>query len=124
MEFSSYPRPHRDDHFCGCITMSAATHTRMTQDVINELIAKRVEEAQKAYDIAKNLGIKIEIENEQQDDNVDANGDNGNGNGNGNGNPNENNGGVVPIARECTYQEFVKCQPLNFKGTKGVVGLR
>ncbi|GJT71250.1 hypothetical protein Tco_1030536 [Tanacetum coccineum] len=122
-EISSYPRPHRDDYFCGCITMSAATHTGMTQDVINELIAKRVEEAQKAYDTAKNLIIKTEIENEQQDDNVDANGNNGNSNRNGNGNPNENNGGVVPIAQESTYQDFVKCQPLNFKGTEGVVGL-
>ncbi|GJZ43625.1 hypothetical protein Tco_0590880, partial [Tanacetum coccineum] len=26
-------------------------------------------------------------------------------------------------ARECTYIDFLKCQPLNFKGTKGVVGL-
>ncbi|GJZ27339.1 hypothetical protein Tco_0571592 [Tanacetum coccineum] len=26
-------------------------------------------------------------------------------------------------ARECTYSDFLKCQPLNFKGTKGVVGL-
>ncbi|GKB58194.1 hypothetical protein Tco_0914380, partial [Tanacetum coccineum] len=23
-------------------------------------------------------------------------------------------------ARECTYSDFLKCQPLNFKGTKGV----
>ncbi|GJS53075.1 putative reverse transcriptase domain-containing protein [Tanacetum coccineum] len=42
---------------------------------------------------------------------------------NGNGNPNVIVGGVVPVARECTYQDFVKCQPLNFKGTEGVVGL-
>nr|GFA77684.1 hypothetical protein [Tanacetum cinerariifolium] len=42
---------------------------------------------------------------------------------NGNGNPNVNVGGVVPVARECTYQDFVKCQPLNFKGTEEVVGL-
>ncbi|GJS12054.1 reverse transcriptase domain-containing protein [Tanacetum coccineum] len=28
-----------------------------------------------------------------------------------------------PIARECTYTDFLKCQPLNFKGTEGVVGL-
>ncbi|GJW91207.1 ribonuclease H-like domain-containing protein [Tanacetum coccineum] len=42
---------------------------------------------------------------------------------NGNGNPNVNVGGFVPVARECTYQDFVKCQPLNFKGTEGVVGL-
>ncbi|GJR34512.1 putative reverse transcriptase domain-containing protein [Tanacetum coccineum] len=26
-------------------------------------------------------------------------------------------------ARECTYSDFLKCQPLNFKGTEGVVGL-
>ncbi|GJR43313.1 putative reverse transcriptase domain-containing protein [Tanacetum coccineum] len=26
-------------------------------------------------------------------------------------------------ARECTYNDFLKCQPLNFKGTKGVVSL-
>nr|GFA66994.1 hypothetical protein [Tanacetum cinerariifolium] len=48
---------------------------------------------------------------------VDGNG------GNGNGNPNENNRGARPVARECTYQDLMKCQPLNFKGTKGVVGL-
>ncbi|GJZ65387.1 putative reverse transcriptase domain-containing protein [Tanacetum coccineum] len=26
-------------------------------------------------------------------------------------------------ARECTYLDFLKCKPLNFKGTEGVVGL-
>ncbi|GJU08736.1 hypothetical protein Tco_1125166 [Tanacetum coccineum] len=26
-------------------------------------------------------------------------------------------------ARECTYNNFLKCQPFNFKGTEGVVGL-
>nr|GEV18688.1 hypothetical protein [Tanacetum cinerariifolium] len=25
--------------------------------------------------------------------------------------------------RECTYTDFLKCQPMNFKGTEGVVGL-
>nr|GEZ87634.1 putative reverse transcriptase domain-containing protein [Tanacetum cinerariifolium] len=29
----------------------------------------------------------------------------------------------VQVARECTYPDFLKCQPLNFKGTEGVVGL-
>ncbi|GKG07439.1 hypothetical protein Tco_0330408, partial [Tanacetum coccineum] len=99
-------------------------HFGMTQDVNNELISKRMEEALKAYDTAKNHGTEMEMKNEQQDDNVEANGDNGNGNGNGNGNPNVNNGGVVPVTRECTYQDFMKCQPMNFKGTEGVVGLR
>ncbi|GKC18118.1 hypothetical protein Tco_1014900 [Tanacetum coccineum] len=27
------------------------------------------------------------------------------------------------VSRECTYSNFLKCQPLNFKGTEGVVGL-
>ncbi|GJR14261.1 putative reverse transcriptase domain-containing protein [Tanacetum coccineum] len=49
------------------------------------------------------------------------NGGNGNGNGNGGGNG-YNFGGFVP-ARECTYQDFLKCQPLSFNGTEGVVGL-
>ncbi|GJZ85305.1 putative reverse transcriptase domain-containing protein [Tanacetum coccineum] len=105
------------------LIMPTATHSGMTQDAINELIAKRMKEALKAYDAAKNPGTETEMENEQQDDNVEVNGNNGNGNGNGNGNPNVNNGGVVPVTQECTYQDFVKCQPLNFKGTEGVVGL-
>nr|GEU64523.1 hypothetical protein [Tanacetum cinerariifolium] len=29
----------------------------------------------------------------------------------------------VHVTRECTYSDFLKCQPLNFKGTEGVVGL-
>nr|GEW16761.1 hypothetical protein [Tanacetum cinerariifolium] len=29
----------------------------------------------------------------------------------------------APPARQCTYSDFLKCQPLKFKGTKGVVGL-
>ncbi|GKD86025.1 hypothetical protein Tco_1357179 [Tanacetum coccineum] len=56
--------------------------------------------------------------NDIEDDN--GNGKNGNG---GNGNPNMNGRGDRPIDRECTYQDFMKCQPLNFKGTEGVVGL-
>ncbi|GKC19634.1 hypothetical protein Tco_1021784, partial [Tanacetum coccineum] len=26
----------------------------------------------------------------------------------------------MQVARECTYPDFLKCQPLNFKGTEGV----
>ncbi|GJV52266.1 reverse transcriptase domain-containing protein [Tanacetum coccineum] len=39
----------------------------------------------------------------------------------------QNSGGRIrrPVqpARVCTYPDFMKCQPLNFKGTEGVVGL-
>nr|GFA52243.1 hypothetical protein [Tanacetum cinerariifolium] len=30
---------------------------------------------------------------------------------------------LAQVVRECTYPYFLKCQPLNFKGTEGVVGL-
>ncbi|GJY97634.1 hypothetical protein Tco_0514544 [Tanacetum coccineum] len=30
---------------------------------------------------------------------------------------------LVCPTRECTYSDFLKCQPLNFKGTKGVEGI-
>ncbi|GKA46842.1 putative reverse transcriptase domain-containing protein, partial [Tanacetum coccineum] len=53
-------------------------------------------------------------------DGENGNGENGNG---GNGNLNENGRGDRLVARECTYQDFMKCQPLNFKGTEGVVRL-
>ncbi|GJX62545.1 hypothetical protein Tco_0295445 [Tanacetum coccineum] len=29
----------------------------------------------------------------------------------------------TPIARKCSYKEFMNCQPFNFKGTEGAVGL-
>nr|GEX20082.1 hypothetical protein [Tanacetum cinerariifolium] len=30
---------------------------------------------------------------------------------------------LAQAVRECTYPDFLKCQPLNFKGTEGVIGL-
>ncbi|GKB89452.1 putative reverse transcriptase domain-containing protein, partial [Tanacetum coccineum] len=29
----------------------------------------------------------------------------------------------TPVARKCSYKEFMNCQPFNFKGTEGAVGL-
>ncbi|GKD74442.1 reverse transcriptase domain-containing protein [Tanacetum coccineum] len=95
--------------------MPTATRSGMTQDTINELIAKRVAEALEAYDAAKNPGTKTEMENEQQDDNVEVNGNNGNGNDDGNGNPNENNRGVVGLTRW-----FEKMETNSHKRTLGV----
>ncbi|GJR17709.1 putative reverse transcriptase domain-containing protein [Tanacetum coccineum] len=44
-----------------------------------------------------------------------------------NGNDSQNSGSNVRrnerVIRECTYLDFLKCQPLNFKGTEGMVGL-
>ncbi|GKE76451.1 hypothetical protein Tco_1542571, partial [Tanacetum coccineum] len=57
-----------------------------------------------------------------------GNGNGGNGNG-GNRNSNRNGGGngynfrgLMP-ARECTFKAFLKCHPLSFNGTEGVVRL-
>nr|GEY17833.1 putative reverse transcriptase domain-containing protein [Tanacetum cinerariifolium] len=90
-------------------------------EAIEELVNRHVEEALAAYE-ATCAANTLEAENQSQNG---SDGDNGNG-GNGNGrneNPNENGRGDRPVARECTYQDLMKCQPLNFKGTKGVVRL-
>ncbi|GKD52066.1 hypothetical protein Tco_1281042 [Tanacetum coccineum] len=118
----------------------------MTREAVDNLIGRRVAEALKAHDAARNLeplteggdeqggknGDDYEGENRGVNGNGNDNGNgggnsNGNGNGNGRGNGYENHNvnfeGFRPVARECTYQDFLKCQPLNFKGTEGVVGL-
>ncbi|GJY08923.1 putative reverse transcriptase domain-containing protein [Tanacetum coccineum] len=109
-------------------TRSRAT---MTRGVVNELIARRGDENGDDYEGGNGGG------NENGNGNGGVNG-NGNGGGNGNGNDNENSngngggngyenhnvnfGGFMPVARECTSQDFLKCQPLNFNRTEGVVG--
>ncbi|GKD64473.1 putative reverse transcriptase domain-containing protein, partial [Tanacetum coccineum] len=74
-----------------------------------------------AYEATRAANV-LEAESQSQNGSDGDNGNGGNGNG-GNGNPNENDRGARPVARECTYQDFMKCQPLNFKGTERVVGL-
>nr|GEU45726.1 reverse transcriptase domain-containing protein [Tanacetum cinerariifolium] len=106
-------------------------HSGMTPKAIEELVNRRVEEALAAYE-ATHATNALEAENQSQNDSDGDNGNGGNGNagdgndGNGNGrngNPNENNKDARSVARECTYQDFMKCQPLNFKGMEEVVGL-
>ncbi|GJU06853.1 putative reverse transcriptase domain-containing protein [Tanacetum coccineum] len=102
------------------------TRSGMTPKAIEELVNRRVEEALAAYEVtraANALEAESQIQNGNDGDNRNGgNGNRGNGNG-GNGNPNENEKGDRLVAREYTYQDFMKWQPLNFKGTKGVVGL-
>ncbi|GJW54149.1 hypothetical protein Tco_0098234 [Tanacetum coccineum] len=39
-------------------------------------------------------------------------------------NTNRNTGETeAPVSRKCNYKEFMSCQPINFKGSEGVVGL-
>nr|GEY71720.1 hypothetical protein [Tanacetum cinerariifolium] len=93
-------------------------------EAIKELVNRRVEEALATYE-ATRAANALEAENQSQNGTDDDNGNVGNGNGkngnSGNGNQNKNDRGARLVAQECTYQDFIKCQPLNFKGTKGVV---
>nr|GEX76239.1 putative reverse transcriptase domain-containing protein [Tanacetum cinerariifolium] len=58
---------------------------------------------------------------------LNENGDEQEGNSNGGNGENRNHGmnygGFMPMARECTFQDFLKCKPHTFSGTEGVVGL-
>ncbi|GJT98814.1 putative reverse transcriptase domain-containing protein [Tanacetum coccineum] len=102
------------------------THSGMTPEAIEELVNRRVKEALAAYEATRAANaLEAESQSQNGSDGDNRNGGNGNGrDGNGgNGNPNENNRGARHVVRECTYQDFMKCQPLNFKGTEGVVEL-
>ncbi|GKG44347.1 hypothetical protein Tco_0485785, partial [Tanacetum coccineum] len=92
-------------------TRSRASRTR---EGINEQIDHQIAGALGARTTARNLEPIIGDGGKPEE--VNGNGGNGNG-GNGNGNGNEggyvyNFRGFVP-ARECTYQDFLKCQPLS-----------
>ncbi|GJS28701.1 putative reverse transcriptase domain-containing protein [Tanacetum coccineum] len=126
-------------------TRSGASRTR---EAVNEQSDHRVAKALRVHDTVRNVGPLMGDEVEQEEVRGNGNGDRGNGsrgngdggNGNGgNGNGGNGNGGnrngngnegeygynfrgFMP-ARECTYQDFLKCEPLNFNGTEGVVGL-
>ncbi|GKF15018.1 hypothetical protein Tco_0056480 [Tanacetum coccineum] len=116
----------------------------MTHEEVEELVTRRVAEEMEARKAVMNLEPLNKNGDEQEDGNI---GNRGNGNGgneenrnrgnggnrnggneeNGNGNRNRNqgmnNGGFMPVARECTFQDFLKCKPHNFSRTKCFVGL-
>ncbi|GKC06265.1 hypothetical protein Tco_0997875, partial [Tanacetum coccineum] len=116
------------------------TRSRVSRirEAVNEQSDRRMAEALRVRDDVRNLRPLMGDEVEQEEVVGDGNGDKGNGNGKnrdggngnrGNGNGNGNGGEYgynfrgFMLARECTYQDFLKCHPLNFNGTEGVVGL-
>ncbi|GKE38313.1 hypothetical protein Tco_1461718, partial [Tanacetum coccineum] len=124
----------RADKFRRCMSFMES-ELRQIRRLIVEPVALAAYEANRTAELA----VESQSQNGDEDDNgnVGGNGnensrgngdenggrnENRNGGGNGNGNPNRNDRGVMHVARECTYPDFVKCQPLNFKGTEGVVG--
>ncbi|GJT36712.1 putative reverse transcriptase domain-containing protein [Tanacetum coccineum] len=114
-------------------TRSGASTTR---EGVNEQINRQMAGVLGARTTARNLEPHMRDRGEHEEISRNGNGVNGNegngnrgdrngGNGNGNGNGGENgyNFGGFVSARECTYQDFLKCQPLSFNRTEGVVGL-
>ncbi|GKF62054.1 hypothetical protein Tco_0182108, partial [Tanacetum coccineum] len=92
----------------------------MTHEEVKELVNRRVAEEMEAREAERTL----EPLNENGDEQEGENGGNGeNRNGHRNGNHGMNYGGFMPVARECTFQDFLKCKPHNFSGTEDVVGL-
>ncbi|GKC24772.1 hypothetical protein Tco_1026922 [Tanacetum coccineum] len=94
----------------------------MTHEEVEELVNRRVVEEMEAREAARTLEPLNENVDEQEGENG-VNGNGGNGNGNRSGNHGMNYGGFMPVAREFTFQDFLKCKPYNFSGTKGIVGL-
>ncbi|GJU10841.1 retrotransposon protein, putative, ty3-gypsy subclass [Tanacetum coccineum] len=143
--------PHLFTNYSPAAEVAKMPNTRsgasMTREEFEELVARRVAEELEARETARTLeplnenGDELEGEN-GGNGNGNGNGNGGNGNGNGgngngnggngngnggngnrNGNHGMNFGGFMPVARECTFQDFLKCKPHNFSGTEGVVGL-
>nr|GEV02170.1 hypothetical protein [Tanacetum cinerariifolium] len=116
-----------------CLRTMTNTRSRMTLAAIEEMINRRVIEVLEAHEINRDLRLE-NLNGNHNNGNGNGNGGNGNGNGgNGNGNGGNGNGlvgnrngdgrGDRLVARECTYQDFIKCQPFNFEGTECFVGL-
>ncbi|GKB13800.1 hypothetical protein Tco_0847723 [Tanacetum coccineum] len=80
-------------------TTTTTTTTPMIDAAIKALVAQGVDDALAEYEALKSSG--------NSDDSHES----------GSGRRTER------ATRECTYSDFLKCQPLNFKGTEGVVGL-
>ncbi|GKA66705.1 hypothetical protein Tco_0766513 [Tanacetum coccineum] len=123
-------------HYHEVIMILTMPNTRsgasMTREGVNEQIDRQMAGALGARTTARNLepfvrdgGGQEEVNggNENGGNGNEENGNGGNGNGNGNGGGNGYNFRRFVPARECTYQDFLKCQPLSFNGTEGVVGL-
>ncbi|GKD64229.1 putative reverse transcriptase domain-containing protein [Tanacetum coccineum] len=102
-------------------TRSGASRTR---EEINEQIDHQMAGVLGARTTVKNLEPLMRDGGGQKEVNgKEGNRNEGNGNGNRNGGGNGYNFRGFVSARECTYQDFLKCQPLSFNVTEGVVGL-
>ncbi|GKA36245.1 hypothetical protein Tco_0722736 [Tanacetum coccineum] len=84
-----------------CASATDTATTLMNDAAIRALIARDVADALAEQEIQRNTNL------------------------NGDGSQGSRSGIMRPVrpTRECTYHDFLNCQPLNFKGIEGVVGL-
>ncbi|GKD43721.1 putative reverse transcriptase domain-containing protein, partial [Tanacetum coccineum] len=124
-EFRQVRRDHDDTRGRLRRLKSTMTNTRsgMTPTAIKELINQRMDAALEAHRVNRDLRLRNRNDNGGGDGNGNCtgNGNNRGDNGDDNENHNGNGRGDRPGARECTYENFMKCQPLSFKRTEGVV---
>ncbi|GKG09821.1 hypothetical protein Tco_0338567, partial [Tanacetum coccineum] len=109
---------------------STRSGASMTREEFKEMVTRRVAEEMEAREATRTLEPLNKNGDEQEGENrgngngsIGGNGNRGNGenrNGNRNGNHSMNYGGFMPVARECTFQNFLKCKLYNFSGTEGV----
>nr|GEZ79320.1 hypothetical protein [Tanacetum cinerariifolium] len=92
-----------------------------TEEIITQCVTKALA-AQEANRVAR-LEAKTQSQNEEEGNNNNGNRNEGRNGNNSNGNPNGGAGRDALVARVCTYKDFLNCQPRNFSGTKGVIGL-
>nr|GEW62786.1 reverse transcriptase domain-containing protein [Tanacetum cinerariifolium] len=96
----------------------------MTHEEVEELVSRRVAEEMAAREATRNLVTLNENGDEQEGENGGNRNEGNEGNGNGgngeNGNHGINYGGFMPMARECIFQDFLKCKPHTFSRTEGV----
>ncbi|GJY10885.1 hypothetical protein Tco_0379070, partial [Tanacetum coccineum] len=115
-------RRDRDDTRGRLRRTMTITPSGMTPEAIEELVNRRVEEALAAHE-ATRAANALETKNQSQNGSDGDNGNGGNGNGgNGNGrneNPDKNGRGDRPVARECTYQDFILTWWNSHKRTTG-----
>nr|GEX16436.1 hypothetical protein [Tanacetum cinerariifolium] len=91
--------PKRTTSLTPAITTPTTTTTSVSDAQLKALIDKGVAKALAAHDADRSQNGK-----DNHDSRMDAR-------------------RQAPPARECTYQDFMKCKPLYFKGTEGVVEL-
>ncbi|GKA57201.1 putative reverse transcriptase domain-containing protein [Tanacetum coccineum] len=107
----------------------ANTRSGMTHAAIEEMIDQRVNAALEAHQVNQNLEHGNNHGNENGNgngnENGNGNGNNGGDNGDGNENHNVNGRGDRLVARKCTYQDIMKCQPVTppKSGSSGIVTL-